>query len=69
MKNKSVFVVLFVMLTLFLTISSALAEDVPTIKIGVIYALTGPSAATVVAHKSALEMGVDILNNLYPDIK
>jgi len=68
MKNKSVFVVLFVMLALFLTISSALAEDVPTIKIGVIYALTGPSAATGVDQKSALELGVDIVNNSYPDI-
>jgi branched-chain amino acid transport system substrate-binding protein len=44
------------------------AGDSETIKIGVIYALTGPSAATGVDQKSAIELGFDIVNNAYPDI-
>jgi len=39
------------------------------IKIGVIYALTGPAAATGVDQQSALQLGVDIVNGSYPDIK
>lgn len=38
------------------------------IKIGVIYALTGASAATGVDQQSALQLGVDIVNGSYPDI-
>lgn len=40
-----------------------------TIKIGVIYALTGPSAPTGLDQKSALELGVELVNNKHPEIK
>lgn len=40
-----------------------------TIKIGVIYALTGPSAPTGIDQKKAIELGADIVNNAYPDLK
>lgn len=39
-----------------------------TIKIGVIYALTGPSAPTGIDQKKAIELGADIVNNAYPDL-
>jgi len=66
---KKRFVVPFILLMMFVLIASTvMAEDVPPIKIGVIYALTGPSAATGVDQKAALELGVELVNNAHPEI-
>ena len=43
-------------------------ESGETIKIGAIYALTGPSASTGKDQQSAINLGVDIVNGSYPDI-
>ena len=42
--------------------------DVPVIKIGAIYALTGPSASTGKDQQSAINLGIDIVNGSYPDV-
>lgn len=43
--------------------------DAPNeIKIGVIYALTGPSAPTGLDQKAALELAADLINNPHPEL-
>ncbi len=49
--------VLFVLVVLF-AVTSVMAEDVPPIKIGVIYALTGPSAARASIKKQRLNLAL-----------
>ncbi|MDR1619181.1 MAG: ABC transporter substrate-binding protein [Clostridiales bacterium] len=46
----------------------ASTDNVETIKIGVIYALTGASAATGVDQQSAIQLGFDIVNGSYADV-
>src|SRR5262247_1367497 len=49
------------------TASGACAAD--AIKIGVIYPLTGNAASAGSSAKDAVELGADIVNNAYPDLK
>lgn len=69
MRKAFAIVPLLVVLVFLLSFSSIFAQDVPTIKVGVIYALSGPSAATGVDQKSALELGVELVNNAHPEIE
>ncbi len=51
------------------TATTATSEDgVPVIKIGAIYALTGPSASTGIDQQSAINLGVEIVNGSFPDV-
>ncbi len=50
-----------------MAISPAYAAD--TVKIGVIYPLTGNSASAGQSARDAVHLGVDIINNAYPELK
>jgi branched-chain amino acid transport system substrate-binding protein len=45
------------------------AQAADTVKIGVIYPLTGNAAPAGNSAKDAVELGLDIINNTYPDLK
>lgn len=59
MKKFFTLVVMFISILIF-------AEDV--IKIGAIFPLTGPAAATGVKIKYAIEVAQEIINGVYPDV-
>jgi len=60
-------VMLLLLLAVFL-VSMVMAGEVPVIKIGAIFPLTGPAAATGYKLKYAVEVAQEIINGTYPEI-
>lgn len=68
-KVFSVVLGVLLLLSVFLvTGCSEKGKQAETIKIGVIYALTGPSAATGVDQQAAVQLGFDIVNGKYENV-
>src|SRR6202044_582827 len=53
----------------FVAVSALPVYAADTVKIGVIYPLTGNSASAGQSARDAVHLGVDIVNNAYPDLK
>ncbi|HEY1981994.1 MAG TPA: branched-chain amino acid ABC transporter substrate-binding protein, partial [Xanthobacteraceae bacterium] len=53
----------------FAVVSALPAYAADTVKIGVIYPLTGNSASAGQSARDAVHLGVDIVNNAYPELK
>ena len=53
----------------FMVLGSAVPGHTADVKIGVIYPLTGNAASAGQSAKDAIELGAEIVNNAYPDLK
>src|SRR3989304_10312054 len=62
-------VLLLALVVVAYSFSGAPASPPQVVKIGVVYPLTGPVAATGVASVNAMRLAAEIVNERYPDLK